>query len=421
MNALALVLSLLSAAEDHTMEQGALQAEARRPLLLRRKDKRRLELERQILTFSGIDGVRTVTLGEKLGSGAQGEVFRGRMTSPALPVAVKVSEVLRAHPLCADPDTRKDGPAFEAFLLGKVIHDNVVKLIDHGPVVSGGPANSGKAYYAILMGLHDGGTLRALPAGPEHWLLRQGHRNGRSVMKDLVGAVRACHAARVLHSDIKPNNILLGEGGDVVLMDFGMGYDLTKGRADCPPLGTTSYLPPELFQTPKGAVLPWLSSYESKRFGFELDIWALGLTIFVVLARFNPFVVPRGAAHLVAKQAIPMDEENRAMEFLNQPLVETMGAAEAAKPVASMCHARVIALLSKQGFDTSQLSELCEGEKMLMRLIAKMLKIDKRARALPTDAELTALVEGDSGMPLQEVIKLATAKSTHQPTLSRRE
>ena len=99
--------------------------------------------------------------------------------------------------------------------------------------------------YAIVMGLHDGGTLGPLPASPEHWLLRQGHRNGKSAMKDLVGAVRACHAAGVLHSDIKPNNILLGEDGAVVLMDFGMGYDLSKGgRADCPPMGTASYLPP---------------------------------------------------------------------------------------------------------------------------------------------------------------------------------
>ena len=87
------------------------------------------------------------------------------------------------------------------------------------------------------------------------------------------------------------------------MMDFGMGYDLSKGgRADCPPQGTTSYLPPELYQKPEGAVLPWLSTYESQEFGFELDLWALGLTIFVVLARFNPFVVSRADAHRVAGQ-----------------------------------------------------------------------------------------------------------------------
>ena len=100
--------------------------EAKRPLLLWRKDKRLqsqpLELERQILTFSRVDGQR----GGKLGGGAQGDVFRAWTMSPELPVAVKVSEVGKVYSQCADPDICEDDPAFEAFLMGKVTHDNVV-------------------------------------------------------------------------------------------------------------------------------------------------------------------------------------------------------------------------------------------------------------------------------------------------------
>lgn len=153
-------------------------------------------------------------------------------------------------------------------------------------------------------------------------------------MKGLVGAVRACHAAGVLHSDIKPNNILLGEDGAVVLMDFGTGYDLLSkgGRAETArPRARRATCRQSCTER---EVLPWLSTYERQEFGFELD-WALG--------RCSPgstrsWCPERGRSSCRRTgQRIPMVEENRAMEILSEPLVKAMGAA---KTDASICHAQ---------------------------------------------------------------------------------
>lgn len=178
-----------------------------------------------------------------------------------------------------------------------------------------------------------------------------------------MGAVRACHAAGVLHSDIKPNNILLGEDGAVVLMDFGTGYDLSKGgraetarprarRATCRQSCT------------EREVLPWLSTYERQEFGFELD-WALG--------RCSPGSTrswcPERGRSSCRRTAHSHGRGEQSDGVFERASREGDGGRQDGR--VHLPRTKVIALLRKQGlFDTSQLGPrscaLCEDEKMLM-------------------------------------------------------
>jgi len=95
--------------------------------------------------------------------------------------------------------------------------------------------------------------------------------------RGMVAALRAAHAAGVLHRDVKPGNVLLGEDGRVVLTDFGIAQSsgmstLTKTGEM---VGSIDYIAPERV---KGASP-----------GPASDLWALGATLYQALEGRPPF------------------------------------------------------------------------------------------------------------------------------------
>ncbi|MFK0292980.1 protein kinase [Streptomyces sp. NPDC090442] len=93
----------------------------------------------------------------------------------------------------------------------------------------------------------------------------------------MISALRAAHSAGVLHRDVKPGNVLLGEDGRVVLTDFGIAVatgtsTLTKtGEL----VGSIDYLAPERV---KGGTP-----------GPASDLWALGATLYQAVEGKPPF------------------------------------------------------------------------------------------------------------------------------------
>ncbi|MGW1072976.1 protein kinase domain-containing protein [Streptomyces sp. NPDC002537] len=95
--------------------------------------------------------------------------------------------------------------------------------------------------------------------------------------RGMIAALRAAHAAGVLHRDVKPGNVLLGDDGRVVLTDFGIARStgtstLTKTGEM---VGSIDYIAPERV---KGA-----------KPGPASDLWALGATLYQALEGRPPF------------------------------------------------------------------------------------------------------------------------------------
>jgi len=91
------------------------------------------------------------------------------------------------------------------------------------------------------------------------------------IWTDVARGIEHIHARRIIHRDIKPKNILLGnDGRGAVICDFGVSAKVNEGtELETFNGGTPCYVPPEyLFNSPRG---------------FECDIWAFGITMLFVL------------------------------------------------------------------------------------------------------------------------------------------
>ncbi|MGE0309590.1 MAG: protein kinase, partial [Acidimicrobiia bacterium] len=172
---------------------------------------------------------RGYRLGEKIGEGAHGAVYRSVQPTLGRDVAIKVVR-----------EELADDPAFvarfevEAQLVSRLEHPHIVPLYDFW-------REPGGAY--LVFRLINGGTLADDVRQRGRW---DRHRVDTFVA-EIGGALKLAHAGSVVHGDIKPSNILLDADGRAYLGDFGLavaeGRDATSGS---PPLSDPSpYRPPE--------------------------------------------------------------------------------------------------------------------------------------------------------------------------------
>jgi serine/threonine protein kinase len=117
----------------------------------------------------------------------------------------------------------------------------------------------------------------------------------------VAAAVETAHRAGILHRDIKPANILVTEYNRPALTDFGIAT--SAGSADPSTGMSIPWSPPESF-----ADIP--------EFGVRSDVWALGATLFTLLAGRSPFEVVggrNGGAELIQRiEAQPLPQLDRA-------------------------------------------------------------------------------------------------------------
>ncbi len=149
----------------------------------------------------------------------------------------------------------------------------------------------------------------------------------------VAAAVETAHRAGILHRDIKPANILVTEYNRPALTDFGIAT--TSGSIDPSTGMSIPWSPPESF-----ADVP--------QFDVRSDVWALGATLFTLLAGRSPFEVPggrNGGAELIQRiESQPLARLDRpdAPESLQLVLDRAMSKRSADRYESAVAFARAL-------------------------------------------------------------------------------
>lgn len=192
-----------------------------------------------------------------LGRGGTATVYRARQLSTGREVAVKVLDADFVR-------TREDIERFvrEAKACGRFQHRNIVRVYDAG---------ERDGIYYFVMELVEGYTFAA-------YLLRKKHvavDDALIILESVTAALTyAWERFRVVHCDLKPDNLMVGADGTVKLMDLGISRSLLTARASSAAseeiMGTPAYMSPDQI-------------YDLPDLDCRADIYSLGATLYHLL------------------------------------------------------------------------------------------------------------------------------------------
>lgn len=164
----------------------------------------------------------------RLGRGSMGVVYRGFDPTTDAPVAIKVMNA----DVESDHETTERFYR-EAYSAGRSVHPNLVSVHDVGVDDSGRPF--------IVMELLEGCNLGT-------WLQRAGVRleDKLDLFRQLCDGLEAAHSRGVFHRDVKPDNLLVNDAGELKVVDFGIARVASSSLTTVGLIvGTPDYMSPE--------------------------------------------------------------------------------------------------------------------------------------------------------------------------------
>ena len=196
-------------------------------------------------------------IGEKLGSGSIGTVYKALQYSLEREVALKILSPELTNLKAATEFLR------EARAAAKITHVNLVQAYAVG---------EDNGIFFMAMNYINGESLKA-----------RIQREGRIAVDEALHIVQqvaealhyAWHEAKMIHRDVKPDNIMITTEGIVKLTDLGLAIKHTEWTEDMDISGTPSYMSPEQFA--------------GEQLDPRSDIYSLGITLYQMLAGVLPF------------------------------------------------------------------------------------------------------------------------------------
>jgi TolB-like protein len=205
----------------------------------------------------------------RLGAGGMGTVYRGFDLLLERPVALKF---LHAHG-AADEDARRR-LLMEARAAAALDHPNICTVYETGDIGTGTPF--------LAMAYCEGSSLKDRIARG-----RLAVREALVIAIQMARGLAAAHARGMVHRDVKPANVIIGDDGLVKLVDFGLARvrDATLSATGAI-RGTVAYMAPELLRGQPAQA--------------RSDLWSLGIVLHEMLTGSRAFQGDTDAAEVYA-------------------------------------------------------------------------------------------------------------------------
>jgi len=178
-------------------------------------------------------------------------------------------------------------PDVEEKQRGEVLHEiEVLRSLSHPNIIGYHEAFVEGTTLCISLEYADGGDLAAAILRRREAGQRFQERDAMALFAQLTLAVQCMHERRIMHRDLKSENVFLMASGVVKLGDFGISKVLRASvRCAETRVGSPYYLPPELC--------------DNQPYDFKADVWCLGVVFYEVLALEVPFCAQNIAALVI--------------------------------------------------------------------------------------------------------------------------
>ena len=194
---------------------------------------------------------------QRIGRGGMASVYEAVDAELGRSVALKVSTAAFGSELC-------ERLRREARVIARLEHPGIVPVHDVGVLPDG------RVFYVmkLVRGVTLGEWVRTDP--PLGALLR--------LFQRICEAVAFAHAQGVIHRDLKPDNVMVGEFGEALVMDWGIAKELARSSQESHGtiIGTPSYMSPEQARGEVGTI------------GARSDVYSLGAILYFLLTKRAP-------------------------------------------------------------------------------------------------------------------------------------
>jgi len=209
-------------------------------------------------------------VGPLLGEGGFSQVRLGTHEKDGREVALKILEKKSGNSVNS---TERKQVESEIDAMKKITHKNVIQMVDFTLDM----VYKKKNVILVVLELAPGGELfeyLSFTGAFEEPL-------ARSYFHQLVEGLNAAHEVSICHRDLKPENLLMDANFQLKIADFGFAHAMKGQNKLYTECGTTGYMAPEMINQ-KG------EGYD----GSKVDVWAIGVILFILIAGFPPYQVP---------------------------------------------------------------------------------------------------------------------------------
>jgi serine/threonine-protein kinase len=343
---------------------------------------------------SSRDSLVNYALGEVIGRGGMGEVVLARDLRIGRDVAIK----------------RMRGVGDEDAVLRFLREAKIQARLDHPaivPVHEVGRDAHGEPYF----------TMKRLAGVTLAALLESGAASRERLLRafvDVAMAIDLAHSKRIVHRDLKPANIMLGDFGEVYVLDWGLARDIDEPASEGRPsqvatpamgvtaigamLGTPGYMPPEQLE-------------DAASVSAAADSYALGSILFEILA--GQPLHPRADPIASTLEGIDPSPATRAPDRTIPPELDALCVAALARRPEERPSARVLA---------EDVQRYLDGDRdMAMRRLLASAELERARTAMDESRQNDAMRSAgralalDPESPAAEIVTRLMLEPPEQP------